>query len=114
MIATVKETGAVAASAVRVASSFFSRFMGLMFRFGLTEGEALHIVPCSDIHMFFMFMPLDALFLDRNGTVLRIRERLLPYTLAFGPKGTYSVLEMKSGAARRIGLRVGQKIEFST
>ncbi|MBZ0252169.1 MAG: DUF192 domain-containing protein, partial [Candidatus Methylomirabilis sp.] len=46
--------GTVLAPRARDAATFLSRFLGLMGRAGLPEGEALVIAPCNSIHMFFM------------------------------------------------------------
>ena len=45
--------------------SFMQRFMGLMGRASMPEGEGLYL-PANSIHMMFMRFPIDALFVSRE------------------------------------------------
>ena len=60
------------------ASSFATRFMGLMGKKELPFGSGLHIVPCNSIHTFFMRIAIDALFLDRERKVVKVYGALPP------------------------------------
>jgi uncharacterized protein len=57
-------------------NTFMKKFMGLMFRSGLDQGEALLFVePKADrlntaIHMFFMRFPIAVIWMDANHTVV--------------------------------------------
>lgn len=94
-----KTTGKVLAQRAAVAETFFSRFLGLQFRRSLPAGTGLVLVPTSSIHMLFMFMRIDAVFVDHNGEVVRIGRRLRPWTLGpVVPKALYCV-ELPAGAA---------------
>jgi len=64
----------------------------------LDANEALHIQPCSDVHSFGMKYPLDIVFLDKAGRVVKSGE-LKPNSWLFC-RGAYSVLEFKAGCAR--------------
>lgn len=59
--------------AARVLTAFdsASRRTGLLGRSGLPESDALIIAPCSGVHTFGMQFPIDLLFLDRHGRVLK-------------------------------------------
>jgi uncharacterized membrane protein (UPF0127 family) len=86
--------------------------LGLMFRKGLAEGEALLIDPCSSVHTFFMRFPIDVLFLDKEGRVVKIAAGLKPYRAALG-KGCKRVLEMAAGGAAGAGVQVGDQLTFA-
>lgn len=88
----------VIADKVKPANSFFARFMGLMGKKHLGEGEGLLLSPCSSIHCFFMKMTIDAVYLSKDMTVLRV-ETLSPWKLGSLVKGTTSVLELGAGSA---------------
>jgi uncharacterized membrane protein (UPF0127 family) len=45
-----------------VANRFFARLKGLIGTSRLEPGEGLLISPCNDIHMWFMSMPIDVVF----------------------------------------------------
>jgi uncharacterized membrane protein (UPF0127 family) len=96
--------------AIRIASTFGSRFMGLMFRKSLPEGSGLLIMPCSSIHMCFMRMALDIVYMDANLRVVGVQEALRPWRLGALVKGAKLVLEVPVGTIARCGVRPGAKI----
>lgn len=94
-----KTTGKTAASRLTIAASFWSRLVGWQFRGKPTAGEGLLLAPCNAIHTCFVRFAMDVLFLDRGGAVLEVRRNLRPWRLAFGPRNSYSVIELLAGAA---------------
>lgn len=98
-----QSTGATLAPNAKVARSVFARTRGLMFRMNLEDGEALVIDPCGSIHMMWMFMPIDAVFYDRQGVVTRVARGLKPWIgFSMGGKGARSVIEMRAGGAAAV------------
>src|SRR3970040_994379 len=69
--------------AVRVGPAFASkaRNRGLLGRDGLDADAALVIAPSNGIHTFFMRFPIDVVYTDRAGLVLKIQEALPPWRL---------------------------------
>ena len=59
--------------------------------------------------MWFMRFPIDAVFLDRENTVLRVVEHLAPWRIA-GCRGAKAVVELPAGEASRVGLAVGDRL----
>ena len=101
--------GTTVANDLRIATSIWSRFWGLMGRRQLPEGQGLLIDPCSSIHMFFMRFPLDVIFLDKEGKVVKIVEDIKPWRMAMGGGGKMA-LELNSGAASQAQVEVGDKL----
>ncbi|HEY5638659.1 MAG TPA: DUF192 domain-containing protein [Dehalococcoidia bacterium] len=91
-----------------IASSYWSRFWGLMGRRALAENEGLLIEPCSSIHTMFMRFAIDAIFLDEDRRIVKIAS-VRPYRAALGG-GSRSVLEVPAGTAERNGLEVGDAL----
>lgn len=82
-----------------VANSFFSRLMGLMFRRDLPAGKGLLITRCRAIHTLFMRFPIDAVFLDGNGDIVRIVQGIRPWRFfVSGGRRAVQVLETNPGA----------------
>lgn len=82
-----------------VADSFFSRLMGLMFRRDLPAGKGLLITRCRAIHTLFMRFPIDAVFLDGDGDIVRIVQGIRPWRLLVsGGRRAVQVLETNPGA----------------
>jgi uncharacterized membrane protein (UPF0127 family) len=74
-----KQDGSVVAARLEVATNFFSAGMGLMGRARLPEDAGLLIHGCNGIHMMFMRFPIDAVFVDKKGFVVKTYERLRPW-----------------------------------
>lgn len=107
MINQTKNT--VVAEDLRVARSMWSRFWGLMGRRRLPEGRALLIDPCSSIHMFFMRFSLDVIFLDQEGTVVKVVEGIKPWRMAMGGGGK-KALELRAGSAATALVEPGDQL----
>ena len=60
--------------------------------------------------MFFMRFAIDAVFLDAEGTVLKVVEGLRPWRVA-GCRGAKAVLEFAAGEAEQRGIRPGDRVE---
>ncbi len=98
------------AAQVRVATSMWSRFWGLMGRRSLPDGEALWLRPCTSVHMFFMRFPIDVVFLDRENRVVKVIAAIKPWRAAMGGRGAHSALELNAGAAEAAGVEVGDTL----
>lgn len=96
-----------------VADSPWSRLRGLLGRKELPRDEGLLIRPTWSIHMFFMRFPIDAVFVDRDGVVLRIAEHLAPWRMA-SRRGARAVVELAAGEAGRRGLSVGDRLDLTS
>jgi uncharacterized membrane protein (UPF0127 family) len=95
---------------VRVADSFVSRALGLLVGAPLAPEEALLIAPCSSIHTFGMRYPIDVAFIDADARIVRVCPRVPASRVRFA-FGAHAVLEMHAGAAARLGLDAGVRLE---
>ncbi len=98
----------------KVTGSFFSRALGLMFRRNLKEDEGLLIefpawMKKPSLHSFFMFFPIDVIFINKN---LKVVEKglLKPWKLYTPAHESNYVLELHEGKA--IKVEVGDVMEF--
>jgi uncharacterized membrane protein (UPF0127 family) len=107
------DSGAVVAERIEVAKSLRARARGLLGRTGLEPSSGILLDPCSSIHMFFMQFPIDAVFLDRAGRVVKVLPHLRPWRMSPIVFGARRVLELPAGAAQQAGLRKGEVIRFS-
>ncbi|MCY1080804.1 DUF192 domain-containing protein [Archangium lansingense] len=94
------------------AESFSARFVGLMGRRSLAFGEGLHIVPCNSIHTFFMRIPIDVAFLDRDGVIVKQFLALPPWRATSVYFQAKSVLELPAGALQASGTQEGDRLVF--
>ena len=108
----VTDAGAVVAEHVTVADNPLSRFAGLMFRAGLREGHGLALRPCNSIHMFFMRFPLDVIFVDGDGRVVRVLDSIRPWRATSFVAGAKAAIELPAGTASRAGVVPGTVVRM--
>lgn len=76
---------AVIADKCFVATRFFDRLRGLIGKKAMPSGEAMLFPSCNDIHMWFMSMPIDVVFLRAlnrertRWTVTSVRRGVRPW-----------------------------------
>ena len=91
-------------------NTFFTRFRGLMFRRQPLENEGIWIIPCNSIHMFFMFISIDVVFIDKNLKVVKVFPKVNPWKVIPPVKGAHSVLELPVGTIEQLQLKSGDNI----
>ncbi len=91
------------------AKSFFKRLRGLLGKAPLLRREGLLITPCNQVHTVGMRYPLDVVYLDRNGLVVKCVENLRPFRLSSG-KGARHTLELAANSIKELGIRPGQQL----
>lgn len=100
-----------------IADSFLSRFLGLMFKRSIDKGLVLKIPPGrgrrgSGIHMFFMRIPLDVLFLDENKKVVD-KIHLKPWQVYNPKKPARFVIELPEGTFKASKIDMGDELDFT-
>ncbi len=80
----------------RVASRFLERLRGLLLTDPSSrDARGLLLAPCSSVHTFGMSYPLDLVFLDRGGGVVRVCGGVPPGRVV-PCAGAYAVLERRA------------------
>jgi len=92
------------------ARGYFARLRGLLGR-TLQEGGGMLLTPCNAIHTIGMGYAIDALYLDKEGKVLRVDEAITPGKVMPLQRGAKHVLELPAGSANRRGLSAGDVLE---
>ncbi len=100
MIARNTTKGVTVATQVERADSYFSRCIGLLGRKSIDVGFGLWLEPCASVHMFFMRFPIDVVFLDREGRVVRVIEELKPWRVSPWVPSAQSALELAGGSLK--------------
>jgi uncharacterized membrane protein (UPF0127 family) len=103
---------------IEVATSSEQEAYGLMFRRVLLQNTGMIFLYQSDqdIHMWMKntFIPLDMLFVRRDGIIAKIMTHTIPFDLTPLSSGepVRAVVEINGGDADRLGLEPGDKILF--
>ena len=104
--------GEIIAREVEIADTFFTRLCGLMMRASLAEGRGLLLSPSPQIHTCFMRFTIDAVFCDKAGNVLYVKENMKPWRFGKYVRGGYYTLELPGGTLKG-GVRVGDALDFT-
>jgi len=117
-VAVIRGPGGAVEVSLEVAATPAERERGLMYRSSLADGRGMLFVFDEDgDHGFWMkntFIPLDMLFIARDGTVAGIHAHATPLSTAnisVGKPSRY-VLEVPGGWAARHGIAAGAQVEF--
>ncbi len=101
---------------VELALSRRQQMQGLMFRRQMAPDAGMLFVYRQEeptaMWMKNTFVPLDMLFIGRDGVVKKIAERTVPLSEATITSGgpVVAVLELNAGTASRLGLKLGDKV----
>ncbi len=105
-----------------VAESFMDRLRGLIGKKLLRSGEGLLLSPCNDIHMWMMSIPIDVVFIKRQGQsksggiyqVTSLKENLKPWRLLPVRDSLASdTLELPAGSVATSHIQVGDELCIS-
>ncbi len=102
------ERGPVVCERGILALSFAARSKGLLGRSGLDDDEGMWI-PTSSIHMFFMRFPIDVIYADSGGRVMKLVPAIAPWRMSMC-WGAKVALELPVGAIDRCGVAVGDHL----
>lgn len=100
------------ATRVEVVETFLARARGLIGRERLHPEEGMLFPRCNNIHMWFMSIPIDVVFLKRREsewTIVKLYRSLRPWRIS--PAGCIAAddaLELAQGSIDRVGLKVGE------
>ncbi len=97
---------------VEVARTFKTRFKGLLGRAELPTGDGLLIVPCRQVHTFFMKFVIDVVFLDKKDRVIGIHHELAPWRLSSYHPDARSTLELPAGTLKSTRTEPGHRLTF--
>ena len=103
---------------IEVAASMDEQMRGLMYRTTLADTAGM-LFPYDPPHELTMWMkntyiPLDMVFIRPDGVVHRIEMRTEPLSETVIASGgpVAAVLELAGGAAERLGLKPGDRIDY--
>ena len=117
-VAMIHGSGRAVEVSLEVADTPEERARGLMYRNSLAEDSGMLFIFDQDANQSFWMkntlIPLDMLFIARDGTVVGIHANATPLSTAnitVGKPSRY-VLEVPGGWAERHGIAAGARVEF--
>lgn len=104
--------GGLLAERAAVANTPSSRRRGLLGTEMLEEGDGLLITPCRQVHTLGMRYPIDLVFLDVEGRVVKTVRGLRPWRLSPFVLRARAVLEVPAGTVEGSGTAPGDRLRF--
>lgn len=104
---------------VEIANTDVQRQMGLMWRETLAADEGMLFLFDTEQHLSFWMrntvLPLDIIFIDSDWKVLGVAANAVPFTddPREVPGVSQYVLELKAGAAARLGIGKGTEVRYT-
>ena len=102
---------------VEVAKTEEEKKIGLMFRKTLAKNAGmLFLYKREALRLMWMkntFIPLDILFIDKDGVIQRVVKRTIPHSLATisSRQSVLAVLELRGGITSSLEIKKGDRIE---
>ncbi len=102
-------------SKVRHCVSPWEKALGLMFSLPIKDRcLVFHFNPPRkvDLHMLFVFYPIDVLFLDRKMKVIEMKKNFLPFTVYLSRSKAGYAIELPAATIFEKKIRLGDKLVF--
>lgn len=101
-----------------LADSFFKRFRGKIGAKDFPRGQGLLFPRCNDIHMWFMSIPIDVVFLRRVAQseyqISSVRSALRPWkAMPVRDSRATDTLELPAGVVENLHLKAGDLVCIS-
>ena len=100
-----------------VCRSITSKARGLMFRGKSAVKDTVFLFEFNNasrqsLHMFFVWYPIDVLFLDDNMRVVELKKKFLPFTIYSSKEKAKYIIESDSSTIERTMTRKGDVLEW--
>ena len=95
------------------AISLRDRLIGLLGIDNIDPKQCLHITPCSGIHTFGMKYPIDVLFLDENGYIIKSTSNLKANRVTKIIPSAKSILELPPGSIDEYSIHTNDQLQIT-
>ena len=104
----------IIADNAKLCNDIFSKLIGLMFskKHSKTLIFKFNEEKIISLHMFFVFYPIDVLFLDKNKIVVDKKENFKPFAFYESRKKAMYAVELPNGTVKQAKTGAGDKIKF--
>lgn len=97
----------------KICKSINSKARGLMFSKQKNLVFEFDKEQIRSLHMFFVFFPIDILFLNERKEVVDLKEKFMPFSFYTSKVKAKYVLELKQGSVKNSEIKLKNKIEFN-
>lgn len=106
--------GKVISKRIRVCKGIVCKAIGLMFRFHVEEPLVFSFGSMRRIalHMFFVFTPIDVIWLDAGKKVVEMKEGFRPFCYYSPAQKAQYVIELPPGIISQKKIALGDHMRF--
>jgi len=113
----LKYNNKIIASKIVYCDNFLRQGTGLTFRTRKAVYDKAWIFRFNKprrvgITMFFVFFPIDIIFLDKNKRIVELKENLRPFRNYTSMKRISSFIELKHRTIKKYSVKKGQHLVF--
>src|SRR6266508_3862327 len=105
MIVKNASRATVLGEAIEVAATAAQRAKGLLGRDCLSQGEGRLFKGFSSLHTFFLQFPIDIIYADKEGKVLKVAKEVRPFKLGAAPLRAFFAVELPVGAIQASSMK---------
>ena len=113
----LKYNNKVVASKIVYCENFVRQGTGLMFRTNNSVDDTAWVFRFRKsrvvtVTMFFVFFPIDIIFLDTNNKILELKKDFKPFKNYTSKVACFSFIELKPGTIEKFSLKKGAILQF--
>lgn len=112
----IKRGNDVIVSSHKMCNSIISKAFGLRFRRSPKDSALIFTFrkPRKVVmDMWFVFYPIDVVFLDSENKVVEIKESFKPWSFYASKNDVNVIIEFESGVVKKNNILVGDKLEIA-
>jgi uncharacterized membrane protein (UPF0127 family) len=112
---TNKSTNKVLCNSHKILTNIFSKAKGLMLSRKLKDTGYVFVFSKPrrvDLHMLFVFFPIDVIFLSESKKVIELKKNFLPFTLYISQHKAKYIIELPKGTIERTKTDLGHIISI--
>ena len=103
----------VVGETIEVAETAVQKVKGLLGRDCLEDGQGLLFKGAGSLHTLFMRFPIDIIYANKQGKVLKAAKAVRPFKVAAAPLRGYYAIELPVGAINASNTQVGDLLDLA-
>jgi uncharacterized protein len=105
--------GVVLAQRADVANTLWKALVGLIPYRRLEAGGGMLLPGVGSIHTTGLRFSIDVIFINKASDVIGLRRDVLPFRIAWAPRGTHSAVELPAGTVTLESCGIGDRLAFT-
>jgi uncharacterized protein len=111
----IKRNNEVIVPKEKFCNSLISKALGLRFRKKPVNNAFIFSFDTPQtilMDMWFVFYPIDVVFLDNDKKIVEVKEKFLPFSFYKSHKKARYIIEFESGTVKKCDINIGNRLIF--